>query len=90
MNLNSRALGMSILLATMVASTVIGCNSVPQPCDPEFLASQQMITAAACRSKAESMCPGYKDMTEDKKLECPGVLECLEKIEKAESDCHGS
>lgn len=66
----------------------LGCSSVPQPCDPEFLASQQMVMAASCRANAEKTCPGYSKMSEDKKLECPGVMECLEKIEKAESDCH--
>lgn len=68
---------------------ILGCAHMPQPCDPEFLASQQMITAAACRTNAEKVCPGYSRMTEDEKLQCPGVLECLDKIEKAEADCHG-
>ncbi len=83
MKLNKKWAWIALLLC-------LSCSSIPQPCDPEFLASQQMITAAACRSKAESTCPGYSKMTEDQKIECPGVLECLEKIEKAEDDCHGS
>lgn len=86
---NSRALGMSWLLATLVCAS-IGCSSIPQPCDPVFTTATQQAMAVSCRSKAETTCPGYSDMPEDKKLECPGVLECLEKIEKVETDCHGS
>ena len=88
MKFNSRAIGKSILIA-MAIYLAVGCNSIPQPCDPEFLASQQIVTATACRVNAEKTCPGYADMTEEDKLDCPGVQECLDKIEKAEADCHG-
>lgn len=80
-------LGIACLLAYF--SSLPACTSVPQPCDPQFVAAQQAAMAISCRTKAEQVCPGYSRMTEDEKLECPGVLECLEKIEKVETDCHG-
>lgn len=67
----------------------MSCSQVPQPCDPEFLASQQMVMAASCRSNAEKTCSGYSKMSDEQKLTCPGVSECLDKIEKAEIDCNG-
>lgn len=78
------------LLATIICIICFSCNSVPQPCDPAFVASQQAAIASVCRYNAEKTCPGYSSMSEDKKLECPGVLECLNKIEKLETDCNGS
>ncbi len=81
---------LSYLAIVLLCFCIMNCSHVPQPCDPEFLGSQQMVMAAACRSKAEETCPGYAKMPEEQKLECPGVQECLEKIEKAEADCHGS
>ncbi len=81
---------MSYVLALAVFVSVVGCNSIPQPCDPAFTSATQQAMAISCRAEAEKTCPGYADMSEDKKLECPGVLECLDKIEKVETDCHGS
>ncbi len=79
---------MKFIYATVLAA-FIACSSVPQPCDPEFVVSQQSAMAAACRIKAEETCPGYSKASEEDKLVCPGVLECIDKIEKIESDCHG-
>ena len=79
---------MRIIFAIVLAAFV-ACSSVPQPCDPEFVASQQNAMAAACRIKAEKTCPGYSEASEEDKLVCPGVLECLDDIEKVESNCHG-
>ncbi len=77
-----------VSLRYVLLAFLLSCSSIPQPCDPEFLASQQIITATACRAHAEKTCSGYSKITEYEKLQCPGVLECLNKIEKAESDCH--
>ena len=76
------------VLLAFFSSSIHGCNNIPQPCDPEFVATQQAAMATACRINAEKTCPGYSNMSEDEKLQCPGVLECIEQIEKVETDCH--
>jgi hypothetical protein len=76
-------------ISALMCFTYMACSNVPQPCDPEFLASQQIVMGGVCREHAEKTCPGYSRMAEDEKLQCPGVLECLDKIQKAEDDCHG-
>ncbi len=78
------------ILPFLLCFGIVSCSSIPQPCDPEFVATQQAAMATSCRVKAEKTCPGYSRMTEDEKLECPGVLECIEKIEKVAEDCHGT
>ncbi len=80
--------GIACLIAFI--STLNSCSNIPQPCDPEFVVAQQTAMATACRIEAENKCPGYSRIPEEEKLACPGVLECLEKIEKVETDCHGN
>lgn len=77
------------LAIAVLCFCIFSCSSIPKPCDPQFVTAQQSALAASCRAEAEQTCPGFSKATEDKKLECPGVLECLDKIEKLETDCHG-
>jgi hypothetical protein len=70
---------------------LLSCSGgLPSPCDPTVTATRQAAIATECRIEANKTCPGYDSMTEDKKMECPGVLQCLDRIEAVESSCHGS
>lgn len=77
------------LVIALVLALISCGSSIPQPCDPEFLAAQLSAMATACRVNAEKTCPGYADMNETEKMACPGVAQCLDDMDRAEANCHG-
>jgi hypothetical protein len=77
-------------LKLILVALLLACSSLPNPCDPEVLTTRLAAEATACRIQAEKTCPGYANMTEDKKLECPGVIDCLERLESMKVSCNGN
>lgn len=87
---NSKIFKTCITIVALVhCLTTISCNRVPKPCDPVFVSAQQNALAVSCRADAVHKCPGFDSMSDEEKLACPGVTECLDKINKMETDCNG-
>ena len=78
------------LIALMCLALVSCMDTIPKPCDPEIANAAMLGMATVCRTQAERNCPGYSELDELDKLACPGVSECLAKIESVEVSCHGN
>ena len=78
------------LILAALAVALFSCGAtLPQPCDPEAVVAQTQVMAVKCRLDAEKTCPGYADMEDAEKMACPGVIECLDEIDRVEEECRG-